>query len=118
MRGILANWDLSCQYRNEASYLGGKALFARYRKKSQVEELIKKDGFEHVTDHFAEIVSSKLTSREIAYQFLLEEIEGASMGNSASKEYAVDLHFQLTHFRHLLHRIFDPSPVIGHAVLC
>ncbi len=63
-------------------------MFNIFREKSQVEALIAKDGIEHVTDRFAEFVSRKLTSREIAYQFILEEIQGASMGNSASKRFA------------------------------
>lgn len=63
-------------------------MFNIFRKKTQVESLIANDGIEHVTDRFSEIISRKLTSREIAYQFILEEIEGASMGNSASKQFA------------------------------
>jgi len=63
-------------------------VFKLFRKKSQVEVLIEKEGIERVTDHFSEIIARKLTSFEIAYQFILEEVEGASMGNSASKHFA------------------------------
>jgi hypothetical protein len=65
-------------------------MFNIFRKKSQVEALIAKDGIEHVTDRFAELIGRKLTSREIAYQFILEEVEGASSGNSASQRFASD----------------------------
>ena len=65
-------------------------MFNIFRKKSQVEELIKKDGIERATDRFAEIISKKLTSLEIASQFILEEIDGASKGNSASKRFAMN----------------------------
>jgi hypothetical protein len=63
-------------------------MFNLFRIKTQVEALIAKDGIEHATDRFAEIVARKLTSREIAHQFILEEIDGASRGNSASKLFA------------------------------
>lgn len=63
-------------------------MFNIFRKKTQVETLIAKDGLEHVTDRFAELISRKLTSREIAHQFILEEVEGASTGNSASQRFA------------------------------
>ncbi len=41
----------------------------------QIEALIEKDGIEYAAERFAGIVAKKLTSREIAYQFILEEIE-------------------------------------------
>jgi hypothetical protein len=63
-------------------------MFNIFRKKSQVELLIESDGIEHATDRFSEIIAGRLTSRDIAYQFILEEIEAASMGNSASKQFA------------------------------
>lgn len=74
-------------------------MFNLFRKKSQVEALIANDGIEHATDRFAEIVARKLTSREIAYQFILEEIEGASMGNSASKRFASNSGFHPEEYR-------------------
>jgi hypothetical protein len=63
-------------------------VFKLFQKKSQVEILIDKDGIDLVTDHFAEVVAGKLTSGEIAYQFTLEEVERASMGDSISKRFA------------------------------
>lgn len=65
-------------------------MFSFFQKKSQLEKLIDKDGMDHATDRFAEIVSRKLPNREIAYQFILEELEAASMGNSTSQRFAAD----------------------------
>lgn len=64
-------------------------MFSFFRKKSQLEKLIDKDGMDYATDRFSEMVCRKLTSREIAYQFILEELEAASMGDSTAKNFAV-----------------------------
>lgn len=63
-------------------------VFGFFRKKTQLEQLIAKDGIEHATERFAEIISRKLPTREIAYQFILEELDGASQGNAASMRFA------------------------------
>lgn len=63
-------------------------MFGFGRKKSQLEKAIEKDGIEHATDRVAEIVAAKIPNRDIAYRFILEELDGASMGNDASKIYA------------------------------
>lgn len=63
-------------------------MFGLFKKKSQLEQLIAKDGIEHASARFAEIVSQKLPTREIAYKFILEELDGASQGNEASQGFA------------------------------
>lgn len=63
-------------------------MFGLFKKKSQLEKLIAKDGIEHATARFAEIVSQKLPTREVAYRFILEELDGASQGNEASQSFA------------------------------
>lgn len=63
-------------------------MFGLFKKKSQLEQLIAKDGMEHATARFAEIVSQKLYTREVAYQFILEELDGASQGNAAAQGFA------------------------------
>jgi hypothetical protein len=63
-------------------------MFGFGRKKSPLEKAIERDGIEHATDRVAEIVAAKIPSKVIAYQFILEEIEGASMGNNASQIFA------------------------------
>ncbi len=63
-------------------------MFEFFRKKTQLEQHIAKDGIEHATERFAELISKRLPSKEIAYQFILEELDGASGGNAASKQFA------------------------------
>jgi len=63
-------------------------MFGFWRKKSELEKAIERDGIEHATDRVADIVASKIPTREIAYRFILEELDGASSGNDASKAFA------------------------------
>lgn len=63
-------------------------MFSLFRKKTQVEKLIDSDGFEHATDRFAEVIAKKLPSREIAYQFILQELDGARLGSASSQRFA------------------------------
>ena len=63
-------------------------MFGLFKKKTQMERLIAQDGIEHVTARFAEIVARKLPTKAIAYHFILEELDGASQGNAASKRFA------------------------------
>jgi len=65
-------------------------MFEFFKKKSQLEKLIHKDGIEFAAKRFAEIIAKKLTRRELAYQFILEELEAASMGNSAAKKFVAE----------------------------
>ncbi len=63
-------------------------VFNLFRKKSDLEKAIERDGFENVITGFARVVSQKLHNHEIAYQFVLEEIEAASMGGAQAQAYA------------------------------
>lgn len=49
---------------------------------------IAQDGIEHVTSRFAEIIARKIPTKALAYQFILEELDGASRGNTASQRFA------------------------------
>ncbi len=57
-------------------------------KKNTVQKLIEEDGIEHATQRFAEVVSDMLVTRELAYQFILEEVEAASQGNEVAIRFA------------------------------
>lgn len=70
-----------------------------FRKKTQVEQLIASDGIDHATDRFSEIISRTLPTREIALQFILQELDGASQGNSASQRFAADSGIQPSQYR-------------------
>ena len=65
-----------------------RPVFGLFRRKTQVEKLIADDGIEHATDRFAQIVARQIPSRQVAYQFILEELDGASKGNTASQRFA------------------------------
>lgn len=58
------------------------------KKKSEVENLIEKDGIEYAAERFSEVILQKIPTVEIAYQFVLEEIEAASQGNEKAKSFA------------------------------
>lgn len=56
-------------------------MFNFFKKKSPVESLIQSKGIEHSAAHFAEIIIERLKNIEIAYQFVLEELDAARRGN-------------------------------------
>lgn len=62
-------------------------LFGK-NKKTKIQELIEQDGIENATQRFAEVISDMLKTKELAYQFILEEIEAASQGNQAAIEFS------------------------------
>ena len=63
-------------------------MFNKSQPKSDLEKQIELDGVEHAIHRLTEVTLNKIGSKEIAYQFILEELEGASMGNSISKGFA------------------------------
>jgi Leucine-rich repeat (LRR) protein len=64
-----------------------KKLFGN-SKKSELEKLIDADGIDHAAKRFAEIITSKIPTEALAYQFILEEIEAASQGNATAINFA------------------------------
>ena len=68
--------------------------FFRKQEKSEVQKLIEQDGLEQATQRFAEVISFQgeylLNNKERAYQFILEEIEAASLGNEEAIRFALD----------------------------
>jgi hypothetical protein len=67
------------------------ALFDMFKKqenpKSDLEKQIEADGIDHAIQRLTEVTLKKISNRSIAYQFILEELEGASMGNSISQDF-------------------------------
>ena len=65
-------------------------MFGMFKKKqkSDLEKLIEKDGIEYAAKRFSEIILQKIPTTEIAYQFVLEEIEAASQGNDTAISFA------------------------------
>jgi hypothetical protein len=54
----------------------------------EIKNLIEFDGIDHATTKFADVLSEMLITEEVAYQFVLEEIEAASQGNEAARKFA------------------------------
>ena len=59
-----------------------------FKKKNEIQKLVEKDGIEHATDRFADVICDMIKSRELAYQFILEEVEAASTGNQIAKKFS------------------------------
>lgn len=63
-------------------------MFGMFKKKkktiSELERLIERDGIVDASRGCAFIIVEKLPTREIAYQFILEELEAASHGDDAA----------------------------------
>ena len=56
------------------------------KKENEIQALITKDGIEHATRRFSEVICEMLKTKGNAYQFILEEVEAASGGNNAARE--------------------------------
>lgn len=65
-------------------------MFGMFKKKqkSDLERLIENEGIEYAAKRYSEIILQKMPTAEIAYQFVLEEIEAASQGNETSIRFA------------------------------
>lgn len=63
-------------------------MFDLFRKNNPMEKLIVKDGIDYVADGYAKVIAKKLTRQDIAYQFILEELDAASKGNAMAKTFA------------------------------
>jgi len=68
-------------------------MFNIFQKKTNVERLIEIHGFETAIKEFAKIIARKLPDKEIAYQFILQELDGASKGNDDSMRFAQESGF-------------------------
>lgn len=62
--------------------------FFNKKQKSEFEAFIEQNGIEYVAQEFTELILRKLQTIEIAYQFILEEIEAASQGNELAINFA------------------------------
>lgn len=84
-------------------------MFGIFRKKSDLERLIDKNGFESVTSALAAAIANNLNKFgldkfEIAYQFVLEELESASLGSPEAKKFAFESGISSTEFKGSLER--------------
>jgi hypothetical protein len=64
-------------------------MFGIFRKKkTEVETMIERDGIDYAAMRFSELITEMLKTNEMAYQFILEEIEAASQGSAAALKFA------------------------------
>jgi len=64
-------------------------MFGAFKKKTKIQKLIEQDGIERTTKIFSDmIIRDMLKTEDIAYQFILEEIEASNQGNEKAIEFA------------------------------
>ncbi|UXC18158.1 hypothetical protein [Comamonas squillarum] len=73
-------------------------------KRTKVQQLIADHGFDEAVNVVAQDVIAKLPSRASAYQFLLQELDGASRGNEQSQRMASESGIPEEHYRGALER--------------
>lgn len=65
-------------------------FWKKEKEQNLIQKLVAEDGIEHATQRFADVVCQKLKTKDLAYQFVLEEVESASQGNHVAKLFAVE----------------------------
>lgn len=80
-------------------------MFGFFRKKPSLEELIDNKGMDYATCLIANEVISKIKNRDMAFLFILEELDGASQGNQESKKFAETSGVPLDAYRGTLNSI-------------
>lgn len=78
-------------------------LFGK-NKKTKVQEFVEKVGLDAATDHFSKMVLENLKDANLIRQLMLEEIEGASIGNETAKSFARNSGFKPEDYKGALNR--------------
>lgn len=65
-------------------------MFNLFRKKSYLEKQIEKEGIDKVTSDVVLHISELIPNREIAYQFILEELDAAREGDDTAKLFVME----------------------------
>ncbi|MFC3459495.1 hypothetical protein [Massilia haematophila] len=78
-------------------------LFGK-NKKTKVQEFVEKVGLDAATEHFAKMVLENLKDASLMRQLILEEIEGASIGNETAKSFARNSGFKPEDYKGALNR--------------
>lgn len=63
------------------------SIFSKSQPKSDLEKQIEFDGVDHAISRLTGVTLNKISTQAVAYQFVLEELESASIGNSLSKAF-------------------------------
>ena len=75
--------------------------------KNEIFELIDTLGLDSLVEEFSNIINQKITSEEIAIQFVLEEIEAASRGNDLAQYFALNSGFEEDDYKGAMQNSFD-----------
>ncbi|MEI6066969.1 MAG: leucine-rich repeat domain-containing protein [Methylococcaceae bacterium] len=73
-------------------------------KKNKIQDLIEQDGLEHATQRFAEVICDMLKTKELAHQFVLEEIDAASQGDNEAMRFAFSSGIPSTEYKGAMQR--------------
>lgn len=75
------------------------------KKKSKIQLLIDERGYEAAVGVVATAVIERIPNRESAYQFILQELDGASMGNEDSRRAAADSGIPASQYKDALSKV-------------
>jgi len=76
--------------------LFGKVFTTIFRSDSNknFENQVKKDGYEYVGKRIADEINKKITSKDLAKQFVLEELDSARQGNKYTQNFVKNSGFK------------------------
>lgn len=77
------------------------------KKKTQLEQLIEKDGLDHASRRMAEIINEKIGSHDVALQFVLEELDAARQGNSQALHFVQSSGFEPHEYIQAMNNSFE-----------
>jgi|25_taG_2_1085351.scaffolds.fasta_scaffold09102_2 hypothetical protein len=95
-------WDYAINYceslieqgltKNDCATLSSDGLDYLSRLYPDVYLLIEDNVYDQLSENVHEAVSSRIESKEVAYQFIIEELEAASMGNEEAQAFVAESH--------------------------
>lgn len=74
-------------------------MFGLFKKKSKIQQLIDERGYETAVALAADSVIQRIPNRAAAYEFILQELDGASLGNEESKKAAANSGIPPSHYK-------------------
>jgi len=74
-------------------------MFGLFKKKTKVQQLIDEHGYENAVTFAAGAIIERIPNRAAAYEFILQELDGASLGNEESKKAAANSGIPSSHYK-------------------
>lgn len=71
-----------------------RELGVKSKEDVEFENLVKQDGFKHAGKRVAEVLNKQISSKELARQFVVEELDGARTGNDLAREFVENSGFK------------------------